>query len=464
MSEVKRNRLLRKWGNSRALILWFGLSNGMWQCAYAGDLGFGVGYIGEYTDNIQRVPANPQEDWINSVLAGVAYRENSPELAARVQAQVEYRDYTREIYQDETLFNLNTAAVWTIKPQRLLWSLEDRYDQIPQDATLALTPSNREAANIFTTGPDLLVYLNPVDVLVFGVRIGNTWFQQSDADSMRYVGTLRWRHQTNANANYSLNYEAQKVMFTDAPAPPVTAALQNFLREDIYMRLDRRHALSRLVADLGGTRIDPEIDEKYSKPLVRLNWAQRLSSESALGVAFSREYMDIGSSLLSGVVDPTAPEPVAVAPAIPPDISSGDIYYSQRSEVFYNRTGSYLALHADGYQRDIDYETTSQDRIETGGRALVTYNLSATFAASLLGMTLRTEYQNFSRIDRDVDYGIQFTYRINEHLSLSLGGRHFERNSTDAPSSYTETRGLLGLLYSTHPVFVPVVRRATVGG
>jgi hypothetical protein len=153
-----------------------------------------------------------------------------------------------------------------------------------------------------------------------------------------------------------------------------------------------------------------------------------------------------------------------VAPAIPPDISSGDIYYSQRSEVFYNRTGSYLALHAGGYQRDIDYETTSQDRIETGGRALVTYNLSATFAASLLGMTLRTEYQNFSRIDRDVDYGIQFTYRINEHLSLSLGGRHFERNSTDAPSSYTETRGLLGLLYSTHPVFVPVVRRATVGG
>lgn len=459
MLEVRKIRRIRERIISHALKLGLGISSGLWQCAYAGELGIGVGYIGEYTDNIQRVPIDPHEDWVNTVLAGVAYRENGPELAARAQAQVEYRDYTREVYQDETLFYLDSAAVWTIRPQRLLWTLEDRYDQIPQDATRALTPSNREAANVLNTGPDLLVYLNPVDVLVFGMRVGNTWLKQSDADNNRYTGIFRWRHQANASTNLSLNLEAQKIMFTDVPPPPVPTGLQDYLREDLYLRLDRRQVRSRLVVDLGGTRIDPEIEENYGKPLVRFNWAQRLSSESAFGVAFNREYMDVGGSLLSSVADPTSPEPVAVVPAIPPAISSGDIFYSQRSEMFYNRTGHYLAMHAGVYQRDIDYETIPQDRIETGGRALVTYDFSATLAASLLGETQRTEYQDLNRIDRDVSYGILFAYRISQHLSLNLEGRHYERDSSDALSSYTETRGLLGLLYSSHPVLVPMVRR-----
>lgn len=459
MEVRKRNRQTCGWTNCHALILGLGIYSGLWQCAYAGELGFGVGYIGGYTDNIQRAPLGPQEDWINTILAGIAYRENGTELAARTQAQVEYRDYTRDVYQDETLFYLDSAAVWTIKPQRLLWTLEDRYDQVPQDATRALTPSNREAINVINTGPDLLVYLNPVDVLVFGARVGNTWLKQSNADNNRYAGIIRWRHQENTSTNISLNFETQKIRFTDAAPPPAPTAQQDYLRKDLYLRLDRRQVLSRLVVDLGGTRIDPEIEESYSKSLIRLNWAQRLSSESAFGLAFNREYMDVGGSLLSTVSDPTAPESVAVAPAIPPAVASGDIFYSQRSDIFYNRTGHYLEVHAGVYKRDINYETIPQDRVETGGAALVTYNITATFAASLLGEAQRTEYQNLNRIDRDMNYGILFSYRISEGLSLNLEGRHYERDSSDALSSYVENRGLLSLLYSSRPIFVPMIRR-----
>ena len=55
--------------------------------AHAGEFAYGIGYVGEYSDNIRRVPANPESEKVSSTLMGIAYRENAPTFDAFLQAQ-----------------------------------------------------------------------------------------------------------------------------------------------------------------------------------------------------------------------------------------------------------------------------------------------------------------------------------------------------------------------------------------
>jgi hypothetical protein len=459
MPEPRRNNPARRQhGDGQALRFWLcWLGGWLASSAHAGQLGFGIGYIGEYTDNMQRLPANPQEEWTNSVSAGVAYRDDSPELAANVRAQVEHRDYTREIYPDETVGYLASAAVWTVVPRRLQWAFVDRLDQLPQSATSAFTPANRDTVNVIETGPDVLVSLNPVDVLVLGARAGNTWMKEGDADHDRFAAIFRWRHQIDATSQFSLNLQGQKIAYTDAPATPTDR--QDYLREDLYLRYDRRQPWSRLVLDLGGTRIMPEDGvEDLHEPLLRLNLARRLSSDSAVGLSLGHETMEVGTALLAGVADPTLPEPISAPVAVPADLAAGDVFVSRHGEVFYNRSGPYVGVRADAFQRDLDYQTLLPDRIETGARLQVAYNFTPTLTAGAYGGALKTEYQEVGRLDRDVSYGVVLTYRLSTALTLGLEGSHTERVSSDPLADYQETHGLVRFMYSSNPLFTPAAR------
>jgi hypothetical protein len=458
MSDSKNNP--GTWASHR-IILIAGLAVGAvtLPAAHAGEIGFGFGYVGAYSDNIRRAEGGSEEELTHALLGGLAYRENSADLAARLLGQVEYRDYSRNTYDDETVLLLDAAAVWTINPQRLIWTLEDRFDQLPQDATLADTPDNREAVNVFNTGPDLLLPLTPVDTLVVGARVGHSYFRESDVDHNRYAGIVRLRHLAGPSTSYSLNLETIRVQYTDLPEPPAVSPVADYLREDLFMRMDRRTLLSRLVLDAGLTRIVPDTGDDYDGPLARLNWAQRVSSESSVGIAGGLEYQDVSGALLAGLADPTVQDPITAPPQIPQTVTSGDIFYHKRAEVYYTRTGLFVGFRINVFYRDRDYEHVAQDQIARGGRTDWSYNFTETLTGNLYGEATRTDYQDFVRIDRDVNYGAWFGYRLNPNVSLRLEGRRYERRSAAALADYEETRAYLSLLYSSSPIFTLTERR-----
>jgi hypothetical protein len=462
MLDPQRNRLGSEWcRKSQALILWFGISSLLASRVDAGELGFGIGYLGEYTNNVQLTSTNPQEDWINHIFAGVAYRENSAELAANVQAQVEYRDYKRDFYPDETLGYLNAAAVWTITPQRLLWSLVDNLNQLPQSSISAPTPTNLETVNAFATGPDLLFSFDPTNVLVFGARVGNTWLKEGITDQNLFATVLGWRHKIDSVSQFSLNLVDSKIVYTETQ-PVLPTALLDYLREDLYLRYDRRQTWYRFVVDLGRTRILPDgATESVSEPIVRLNLARRLTSDSVMGLSWRREVMDVGTALLAGVADPTAPEPITAPPGTSfTALANGDIFITRGGEAFYNLTGHYFSWQASVYQREFDYHyLLTEDRTESGARLQATYNFSATLSASAYGEALKTDYQNTMLLNHDVNYGLVLTYRLNPNLTLGLEASHSDRNSSDPFYSYEVTRGLVRFIYSSTPTFSPAGMR-----
>lgn len=436
---------------SAATVAWAGY-------AHAGDVALGLGYFGTSTDNIRRTATDPKKEWTNAAMVGVAYRENGAKLAAHATAQAEYRDYHRDTLPNDTLFYVDSAALWTILPQRFTWTLQDRYDQVPRDASLAFTPANREAINVFSTGPDVQWNLTPINVIVLGARYGNTHFDERNDDHNRYTGILRWRYTHDQTTNTSLNFESQKIKHTTDPSPPAVVVPDDYGRDDLYVRFDRRNPSSRLVLDLGESRVDPSTTEELQKSLVRFNLAWNTTSTSALGLGFSREYLDIGSSLLATIAAPSGPEPFAPAPALPPDIAAGDVFYSERTQLFYRRDGE-IGTEVSVYQRDLDYTTISQDRRETGGRVRLSYANSPTLTTTVAGQRTDYEYRNIVRDDEETTYSILFSYRATPRVTVGLEGQRNTRDSSDPQSEYTETRFLLGLTYNTNQQLTPVARR-----
>jgi hypothetical protein len=439
-----------------AIVL--GVGAGFGSLAVAGEAGFDVGYAGQYSDNIDRLPEGGRRELINSALFGVGYQENSAELAAQVTLQAEYRDYRHETYPNQTLYYGNAAAVWNIEPRRFLWSLEDRYAEVPLDAARALTPSNRQGVNVFDTGPDYITYLNPVNAMVFGARVGNTKLQGQNGDHNRYTGIWRWRYQPDPTTTASLNLESQKTDFINQPAPP--AASEDLRRDDLYLRLDRRNPVSRVRLDLGETKIKRDQTDGMSKNLARFSWAVQLTTESIVGVGAAREYSDIGSSFLSRVTDPTEADPMnPPASAVPADVATSDIFYGKRIQMFYRTSGSDVEVDASGYWRELVYETMPENRLEEVAHLRIAYNNTATLTTAIIGEGGNYEYRSIERSDRERSYAVQVSYRMNPTLTVAVEARRTDRTSTDPAAEFRENRALLSLVYSTNRRLAPMAQR-----
>ncbi len=434
-----------------AVIISLLVAGHLMQTSHAGEFAYGVGYLGEHSDNIRRTPTDPQSEWVNSAIAGVVYLENGPALDAHLLAQAEYRDYKNDIYNDGPVYYADASLLWRITPQRLNWVFVDRYSQVTRDVTLPDTPDNRVNANVLDTGPDFYIRFDQVNTLVLGLRYGNASYSEGDLDSNRYGASARWQYASTAETTYSLNYEAEQVKYDNE------ILNENVMRQDLFIRAERRQARARFRMDLGATRLDRDRTGGTSGNLARLEWSQQLTSVSTAGIQLAREYLDAGTVLLSTATSPTP------APGAPPSSSAtgevtNDFFYTKRAEAYYNRSDSSYGLSARAYYRDLDYEMSPQDRQEAGGRIDVTYNPSSVLATTVYGSYLGVQYQSITRDDQESEAGIRFLYRLNRNLSTILEGRKTWRNSTDVLQEYTDRRVLFSLLYSSSPLFAPVRR------
>lgn len=417
--------------------------------ARAGEIAYGIGYSATHSDNITRtaIEADEQSEVIHSYLAGFAYAENSSNLIARVLAQAELRDYQDDIYGDETLFNMKSSLLWEISPRRFTWTVDDTYEQTRISATLADTPDNRANVNVFSTGPDFYIRFSPVQTLALGARAGNVYTGDANADSDRFSGSARWLYQATSIAVYSLNYEILDVNYEDS------AVNQNYSSHNLFLRADYRPSRSQYTIDLGTTRINTDQGEDLDGTLARFSWFRQLTSDSNFGMSASGEFRDAGADILTAS---TATTPSA---ALTSGEITSDVYYVKRGSLFYNRRGTRFGLDLSLYAQDLDYETSLQDRKETGGLLNLNFFLSGTTTVTLATDQIRSEYRDFVRRDTDRDSGIRLDYRMTRTVTLALEGRREERSSTVPAAEYIDNRLYFSVLYRSSPLFTPVTTR-----
>jgi hypothetical protein len=411
---------------------------------FAGDFAYGLGYSSEYSSNITRVPVNEQKEWINSVMAGFGYTENVPNLVARVLSQVEYRHYNNNVFDNETLFNLDSSAVWTVSPQRFTWSVADVYRQLLTGVTVAETPTTRENVNVFTTGPDFFVHVSPVQTLVFGARYGSVYTSHDNTDNDRTLGYTRWQYQSTPRTILSLNYEVLDVTYKD------NVANNDYVQQDIYFSARTRPSRSEYMLELGATNISMDRNSDLHEGRARLSWMREFNPESSAGASYSAEFSNTGNDVLARSAAAAGPSPV---PAVAPGAVTSDIYYVRRGQVFYARHGSRLGAMLQIFGQNLDYEATPYDNRQTGGNLELAYYYSETFTAVLFSDYVRTRYSELSRRDTDMDSGMRFSHRAGRNILVGLEARRTERTSTDPTAPYTDNRVLFTVLYSGGPAF-----------
>lgn len=421
------------------------------QVSHAGELAYGYGYFGEFSDNIRRTPTNQQSEWINSLLAGVAYRDNGPELDAHVNAQAEYRDYMNGTYNNGPLFSADASLLWRIAPQRLNWVFVDRADQLTRDVTQPDTPDNWVNSNVLSTGPDLFFRLGPLNTLVFGLRYGRATYSDSNLDNNSLGGSASWQYIVNSEMTYSLNYLSQDVRYVD------DILNDNYVHQDAFIEINKHNPVASFLLDLGVTKIRRDSVGESRGNLFRLAGTRHLTPSSSAGVLLASEYLDAGTVLLSTATSPTQPPGVLPTPPVTTE-ATADIFHVRRVEMAYTSSDSSVGLNAQIYYRDIDYQISPQDRVETGGLAAVTYNLTGLVTTTAYGSHQNTHYLNFVRDDRANDIGVRFLYRVNRNISATLNAGVVWNSSSDPAYTFTDRRVLFSLQYSSGSLFTPARR------
>jgi hypothetical protein len=414
----------------------------------AAELGFGVGYAGEHTDNIRLAPTSIESEWINKAILGVAYKEIGPTLYANVSAEAQYLNYKNQTYEDGMQYYADAAMLWAISPQRFHWVLIDRAERTTIDNTKASTPDNQANVNVVYTGPDAFIRLGPVNKLVFDGRVGRATYSVGNYGNSRYSTSARWLYASTPSLTYSLNYQFSKINYDD------DIANDNFHRHDAFGRIAYREQNTVFQIDAGNTSISQERGGDTSDPTFRLTTTHRLTQQSTFSVLLASEFLDFALDLLTTATDPTetltSPSSRAAL-----DVTE-DIYHTKRADVNYLYKAADIGFGTSAFYRNIDYKTAPQDNKNYGAQLDIWKSLSPTLTIGLNGRYSKVEYINVEREDQNTLFGARIVYYMTRNLSSSLQAVRTRQESTDLGQEFTENRILVGLVFNTNPSLAPI--------
>jgi hypothetical protein len=404
--------------------------------AFEADLGAGAGF--EYSDNIQLVETDKQEDIVAIGVVGLSFIENSEPIIADVAAILRYEDFMMDTFDERLLFSLLANAEWRIAPQRFHWIVQDRFDQLNINALEPSTPDNTQNANAFSTGPDVFFRIGPVNTVELRARFDDTNFEASSADSRRYSAGARWLYDSLPsrlfNRDFFARIDAQRVDFEDEEVN------QNFTREDYTLGMDARYSHSEFRIEGGGTSIQREESKNFNGPLFRARWIWSQTSLSRLDVSASTQLTDAGRNLLIA-------ETVADQEALQTEEVTSDVFTEKRIQLSYTRDGHLLTGGFGAFWIDRDYKETELDRVIKLARVDLGYKFTAVLVGSAGLEYQHTEEFAIARVDKDILFRVGLNYRISRDVNLEFEVGHRKRDSNQPQSSFSEFRALLGIMY-----------------
>src|SRR5688572_27813491 len=104
------------------------------------------------SDNLERTTGGDEGSY-ESVGLLLGLERASTRLDASIDANLEYRRYSLDTLDDETVGTLNAAADVDLVQDRFSWTFTDDYGQGITDPFSGLGPGNREKVNVIATGP-----------------------------------------------------------------------------------------------------------------------------------------------------------------------------------------------------------------------------------------------------------------------------------------------------------------------
>ena len=436
MGDADKGEYCRTWWLTALGLLFFSIPT----VSAATELGYGLGYSAVHSNNMALSSTDPRADWLNIAKGKLALQENDLQnFSARVYSQLEYDDYQHQVFSNQTLFTLNSAATWMIKPQSLSWTAEDYYGQVPIIPFATVTPNNIQNVNVFTTGPNMLVRMDPLNTLAFGARYDNFHAGVANNNSNRVGGFVGWLYQYSPVTVFSLNYHGTHAKYTQ------NVAASGYNRQDLFLRMNTHLQETAWVADLGGTWLNQTGPGSVNGVYARLLASHRLTESSTVGVTAMSTITDTEDAILSA-------ETVG---GISGGISVGtDIYRQDSVSTTYTYSAGYSTDSISLFDQKLKYYTAPLDQLQTGAGVQMGYQFSGTLLGSIFGSYARSKFYESSVINRIGQGGARLTYEARPNIFLALEGQVTRQRSNAAANSYSENRIVLSVSYYSNFAFV----------
>lgn len=411
--------------------------------AWAAGFDYFYGYRAEFSDNIQRVAVNKENELINLFNVGLSYQDHSYNLDIRFVPSVDYLDYKYNTFPDEARLTLDSSVLWKISPKYFTWSLDDNAYQVRLNATQPATPANNALANYFSTGPDYYVHLGSVNTLQLGARYNDVYVEDTNLNSQRGQGYFRWLYTFSPTTTLSLNAETEDAKFDDQ----VTNT--NFTRHDVFLGIENRRPQSALILNLGNTIIDRDGADKVRGNFGRLSWTHRINTETTVGAVAESNIADTGTDLAASAAASNNPDDPTQR-STSQNLIAQDVFRAKVGEVFVDRAGSRVTVNVRGFQRRYEFELSPlDDREERGGSVGLAYAYSAVVSANVFGSRTRTVFSKQVLTNTDTSVGISWSYQINREVTVAAQLTQDERDSTTSGFEYLDNRFVFSVTYNS---------------
>jgi len=407
--------------------------------AHAWDIDWALGLGLEYSDNLGRRVVDPQSGSRLSPFADISASEDGETLRANFTGSLSYSRYSGVDFDPNFNIRLAAEAVWSIRPERLLWTVTDSAAQQPIDIFASAAPDNVQNSNVFSTGPTLLYRFSAAMAGRTELRYVNSYAQSTDAfNSDRLILTSRLLRTVSPVATLSGNASLESVQL-DNP----TATASDFERLGLFGGYDWRSSRTTLRAELGWNWVDLDsgLDNRNGL-LARASGTFALSDISRLDLGLRHELSDSATDLAGSAPNVDALLlPDSVAGVGGAATLNSEVYELDRIDIGYSRLGELFTLRAGAYYSGQDYQNASTLEQRNRGVSLtVDYALSP---RTSLGAFAIADWLRFVDTDfdsREDEFGLRLRTRLRRDLDFSLEATHAQRDSSDPTGGFDENR------------------------
>lgn len=389
-------------------------------------------------ENIDRTVNPSQDEWVESIIGRISAVENTSDMVANISASIETINYRNNQQEDTTVNNLNANGLWIISPRQFEWFLSDIYSQRIINPLLNNTQSNRQNVNAVSTGPNYYWRLNSKNNLNLEARYENIDFEDTSGDNDRLNSALRWVYLINSSLTGSVNSEIENVKFKGA-------SLNNFIRNNIFVRIDYNKGRNILLAEAGIAEINYEAQNDVATQQYLIALQNQRNSTSNVRFEYVRELTDSSTQLITTLPGMESQNADAA-------VLNTELYTQDNIILRYSKELSFgdILFDASKYRRKYENQSIYNQQGNIG-LIRATYNVSQSSTFDFETRLTNTNYDNLNpkRVDEEVFTRLRHSYVARRNLSLSFSVESVKRKSTDTLNNYKDKMIYISLIYSS---------------
>jgi hypothetical protein len=398
-----------------------------------------VGLQMEYTDNAALTANNEINDTIaTAILSGTLVEDKGP-VTGKLDASVRQLDYLDNTFGDETYLNVGAEGQWEQIRNRLVWNVENFYDQISQDTLAADVPSNLEDTNAFRLSATATFPVAERHTLIIVPEFSDYYYEKSNNDNQQLGLSVEWAYLLNPSVQISLIGDVADV---NHDQDLVTAGISaDHERHSARLRVKATRPRTRYEATAGYTEIDRDLGPGVDGEVGSVTIEHDFTGRSTLIAHASTDISDTSNNFLSASANPALGSFVNVQ-------SSSDVIKFNVMRLTYDRNGDIIKSSVKLELSEQDYNTAPLDRKVQELSASLSYGFTPRITGALDAGYIITDEEAFNTEDKEFIIGSRVNYQLDRKLSTNAGLQFANKDSDAVPDrGYDEWRVFAGVAY-----------------